>query len=250
MRGRTQESRHAATTAGARHHCYPGSDTDARPPPSSVCLSPSLIAPLHPSAHLDSPPMTDSQVRVVVRIRPLLAHEPASSGSAAKGRGVHACKSPDGAPAVLLRDDVHEAASAQSSGAGCAETLFTFDGVYEASSTNTQLFDAEVGPHLPRLFTGASVTLFAFGMTGTGQNTRRGNCVGRHAADCAAHPTREQAHSRWLVLFRCCACGLSSVSWLPACSPLFLRVLFCLAAHVPFSQAKVIPCRAPRPIQA
>lgn len=117
--------------------------------------------------------MTDSQVRVVVRIRPLLAHEPAANGSAAKGRGVHACKSPDGAPAVLLRDDVHEAASAQNASAGCAETLFTFDGVYEPSSTNTQLFDAEVGPHLGRLFTGSSVTLFAFGMTGTGQQSAR-----------------------------------------------------------------------------
>lgn len=121
---------------------------------------------------------SSSQVRVVVRVRPLLAHEASSATqtAAAARRCVQVTQTPDGAPAVLLRDDVaeslsvREAGGASASSSSSSETLFTFDGVYEPSATNSQLFDAEVGPHLGRLFAGSSVTLFAFGMTGTGKS--------------------------------------------------------------------------------
>jgi kinesin family protein 22 len=86
---------------------------------------------------------------------------------------VQTTTSAEGAPAILLRDDAHENlkdAAAAGGNTATSETMFTFDGVYEPTSSNRALFDAEVGPHLGRLFTGSSVTLFAFGMTGTGKS--------------------------------------------------------------------------------
>ncbi len=114
--------------------------------------------------------MADSQVRVVVRVRPLLPHEIAAAGGAAAVAASRKCvqtsTTADGVPAILLRDETPEAISSRDQAAS-NETLYSFDGVYEAGSTNASLFDAEVGPHVARLFTGSSVTLFAFGMTGT-----------------------------------------------------------------------------------
>jgi hypothetical protein len=135
--------------------------------------------------------MSDSsQVRVVVRIRPLLPHElsnPAIKRATAAAGGslpVQATRTAEGAPAVLLREEPAESVSLRgaaggntegsSSGGGPVETLYAFDGVYEPEgpgSSNAALFDAEVGPHLAsRLFAGSSVTLFAYGMTGTGKS--------------------------------------------------------------------------------
>jgi hypothetical protein len=110
---------------------------------------------------------SSSQVRVIVRVRPLLPHELAANGGAAAKRAVQSTTTAEGAPAILVKEE---------GGAEGSETQYAFDGVYEAGSTNSGLFDAEVGPHISRLFTGSSVTLFAFGMTGTGKTfTMQGN---------------------------------------------------------------------------
>lgn len=55
------------------------------------------------------------------------------------------------------------------------EFSFTFNGVYEMKTTQEELFTAEVAPHLKSLFQGLDVTIFAYGVTGTGKtHTMRG----------------------------------------------------------------------------
>ncbi|KAI0402310.1 P-loop containing nucleoside triphosphate hydrolase protein [Xylaria palmicola] len=55
------------------------------------------------------------------------------------------------------------------------EFSFTFNSVYDQSITQEALFTAEVAPHLKSLFLGLDVTIFAYGVTGTGKtHTMRG----------------------------------------------------------------------------
>lgn len=55
------------------------------------------------------------------------------------------------------------------------EFSFAFNGVYDQSTTQETLFKNEVEPHLKALFQGLDVTLFAYGVTGTGKtHTMRG----------------------------------------------------------------------------
>ncbi|KKY35998.1 putative kinesin heavy chain [Diaporthe ampelina] len=52
---------------------------------------------------------------------------------------------------------------------------FSFGGVYDQSATQEALFTAEVSPHMKALFQGLDVTIFAYGVTGTGKtHTMRG----------------------------------------------------------------------------
>ncbi|CAK7205800.1 hypothetical protein SEUCBS139899_008579 [Sporothrix eucalyptigena] len=55
------------------------------------------------------------------------------------------------------------------------EFSFQFNGVYDQATTQEELFNAEVAPHIKALFQGLDITLFAYGVTGTGKtHTMRG----------------------------------------------------------------------------
>ncbi|KAI6352177.1 hypothetical protein MCOR25_009510 [Pyricularia grisea] len=55
------------------------------------------------------------------------------------------------------------------------EFSFTFNSVYDLSTSQETLFTSEVAPHVKSLFQGLDVTIFAYGVTGTGKtHTMRG----------------------------------------------------------------------------
>ncbi|KAH8668641.1 kinesin motor domain-containing protein [Xylariales sp. PMI_506] len=100
-------------------------------------------------------------VRVVARIRPLLAQE------LDKDIIVHAGSTDEGRPNTLVRipSPKNEA----------EEFTFAFNSVYDQATTQEDLFTAEVAPHIKSLFQGLDVTIFAYGVTGTGKtHTMRG----------------------------------------------------------------------------
>ncbi|PMD20540.1 kinesin-domain-containing protein [Hyaloscypha hepaticicola] len=100
-------------------------------------------------------------VRVVARIRPLLDKE------LDKDTIVRAESSGDGKIMNIVRipNPKNEA----------EEFSFTFNGVYDMETTQEELFTNEVAPHLKSLFQGLDVTIFAYGVTGTGKtHTMRG----------------------------------------------------------------------------
>ncbi|KAH8819522.1 P-loop containing nucleoside triphosphate hydrolase protein [Xylogone sp. PMI_703] len=100
-------------------------------------------------------------VRVVARIRPLLNKE------LDKDIIVHGESSKDGGPMNIVKipNPKNEA----------EEFSFTFNGVYPMETTQEELFTNEVAPHLKSLFQGLDVTIFAYGVTGTGKtHTMRG----------------------------------------------------------------------------
>ncbi|KFY02520.1 hypothetical protein O988_02102 [Pseudogymnoascus sp. VKM F-3808] len=100
-------------------------------------------------------------VRVVARIRPTLGKE------LEKDTIVRAEASEDGKPMNIVRipNPRNEA----------EEFSFAFNGVYDQSTSQEELFTNEVSPHLKALFQGLDVTIFAYGVTGTGKtHTMRG----------------------------------------------------------------------------
>ncbi|KAH9905692.1 kinesin-II 95 kDa subunit [Xylariomycetidae sp. FL2044] len=100
-------------------------------------------------------------VRVVARIRPLLEQE------LDKHIIVHAASSDEGRSSnvVKIPNPKNEA----------EEFSFTFNSVYDQPTTQEELFNAEVSPHVKSLFQGLDVTIFAYGVTGTGKtHTMRG----------------------------------------------------------------------------
>ncbi|KAI0018205.1 kinesin-domain-containing protein [Xylariomycetidae sp. FL0641] len=100
-------------------------------------------------------------VRVVARIRPLLDKE------LDKDIIVRAASSTDGRSSnvVKIPSPKNEA----------EEFSFTFNSVYDQPTTQEELFTAEINPHLKSLFQGFDVTIFAYGVTGTGKtHTMRG----------------------------------------------------------------------------
>ncbi|KAF7536482.1 hypothetical protein G7054_g4497 [Neopestalotiopsis clavispora] len=100
-------------------------------------------------------------VRVVARIRPLLSQE------LDKDIIVTAASTEDGKSNTLVRipSPKNEA----------EEFTFAFNSVYDQPTTQEELFTAEVAPHLKALFQGLDVTIFAYGVTGTGKtHTMRG----------------------------------------------------------------------------
>lgn len=100
-------------------------------------------------------------VRVVARIRPLLDKE------LDKDTIVRAEASQEGKSLNLVRipNPKNEA----------EEFSFTFNGVYDMGTTQEELFTNEVAPTLKSLFQGLDVTIFAYGVTGTGKtHTMRG----------------------------------------------------------------------------
>ncbi|KXJ90334.1 P-loop containing nucleoside triphosphate hydrolase protein [Microdochium bolleyi] len=102
-------------------------------------------------------------VRVVARIRPLLDHE------LDKDIIVHAASS------STAPDDTFNVVKIPSPKNDAEEFSFTFNGVYDQATSQEELFTAEVATHLKSLFQGLDVTLFAYGVTGTGKtHTMRG----------------------------------------------------------------------------
>ncbi|KAG5818428.1 hypothetical protein H9Q74_003631 [Fusarium xylarioides] len=100
-------------------------------------------------------------VRVVSRIRPLLEKERECDII------VRADTADSGKPNTVVKipNPKNEA----------EEFSFAFNGVYDRSTTQEELFTAEVAPHVKSLFQGFDVTIFAYGVTGTGKtHTMRG----------------------------------------------------------------------------
>ncbi|GAW13537.1 hypothetical protein ANO14919_029240 [Xylariales sp. No.14919] len=100
-------------------------------------------------------------VRVVARIRPLLEKE------LDKDIIVRPASNDDGGSSTIVKIPNPRNES--------EEFSFTFNSVYDQSTTQEELFTAEVSPHLKSLFLGLDVTIFAYGVTGTGKtHTMRG----------------------------------------------------------------------------
>ncbi|KAF2415537.1 kinesin-domain-containing protein [Tothia fuscella] len=112
-------------------------------------------------------------VRVVARIRPLLKNEidkdvivtAASNNESTKGSQIVRIPNPKNDAELYS---------------------FQFNSVYEQETTQQELFDNEVSPTVKHLFNGLDVTLFAYGVTGTGKtHTMRG---GKTLADRGVIP--------------------------------------------------------------
>ncbi|KAM3521225.1 hypothetical protein NHJ13051_006369 [Beauveria bassiana] len=100
-------------------------------------------------------------VRVVARIRPLL------DGEHEKDIIVRADSTETGKPNTIVK--------IPSPKNGAEEFSFTFNSVYDQSASQEALFTSEVQPLLKSLFQGLDVTIFAYGVTGTGKtHTMRG----------------------------------------------------------------------------
>ncbi|KAI1293143.1 P-loop containing nucleoside triphosphate hydrolase protein [Xylaria venustula] len=100
-------------------------------------------------------------VRVVARIRPLLEKE------LDKDIIVRPASHEEGKPSTVVKIPNPRNES--------EEFSFTFNSVYGQSTAQEELFTAEVAPHLKSLFLGLDVTIFAYGVTGTGKtHTMRG----------------------------------------------------------------------------
>ncbi|THZ75538.1 kinesin-domain-containing protein [Aureobasidium pullulans] len=102
-------------------------------------------------------------VRVVARIRPLLKQE------LEKDTIVEAAPSatePLATPSIVRIPNPKNEAEAFS---------FQFNSVYDQQATQQQVFDNEIAPTVKHLFKGFDVTIFAYGVTGTGKtHTMRG----------------------------------------------------------------------------
>ncbi|KAM0717941.1 hypothetical protein Q7P37_006273 [Cladosporium fusiforme] len=114
-------------------------------------------------------------VRVVARIRPLLKAE------IEKDVIVHA-EHAAGAESADTKNVVKIPHPKQNG----ENYSFTFNSVYPQEATQAQVFDNEVSPTVKHLFKGFDVTIFAYGVTGTGKtHTMRG---GKSLADRGVIP--------------------------------------------------------------
>ncbi|EAA27100.3 hypothetical protein GE21DRAFT_9579 [Neurospora crassa] len=100
-------------------------------------------------------------VRVVARIRPLLKKE------LDKDVIVRAASTDEGKPFTIVKIPNPKNET--------EEFSYVFNSVYDQSCSQEDLFNAEVYPHIKALFQGLDVTIFAYGVTGTGKtHTMRG----------------------------------------------------------------------------
>ena len=111
---------------------------------------------------------------MIARIRPLLPTE------ISKDIIVHADRAPTADPenkTIVRIPNPKKAAEAFS---------FHFNSVYDSTATQAEVYDGEVAPTVRHLFKGCDVTLFAYGVTGTGKtHTMRG---GKALADRGVIP--------------------------------------------------------------
>ncbi|KAL4892671.1 P-loop containing nucleoside triphosphate hydrolase protein [Aspergillus ambiguus] len=131
-------------------------------------------------------------VRVVARVRPLLKSERELDVILRTGSStplVHSkadkSGSKDNAALAALRDRDNLVRIPNPKNEN-EEYSFQFNAVYGAEAPQQELFDAEVAPTIKHLFNGFDVTLFAYGVTGTGKtHTMRG---GKSLADRGVIP--------------------------------------------------------------
>ncbi|KAF9885175.1 hypothetical protein FE257_000624 [Aspergillus nanangensis] len=131
-------------------------------------------------------------VRVVARVRPLLKSERELDVILRSGSSPHTIynksdreSSKDNAALAALRDRDNVVRIPNPKNEN-EEYTFQFNAVYDAEASQQELFDAEVAPTVKQLFNGLDVTLFAYGVTGTGKtHTMRG---GKSLAERGAIP--------------------------------------------------------------
>ncbi|KAE8355372.1 P-loop containing nucleoside triphosphate hydrolase protein [Aspergillus coremiiformis] len=130
-------------------------------------------------------------VRVVARVRPLLKSEreldvilrTGSSSQVVLGKADKQSPQDKKLAALRDRDTLVRIPNPKNEN---EEYSFQFNAVYDADATQQELFDAEVAPTVKSLFNGFDVTLFAYGVTGTGKtHTMRG---GKSLADRGVIP--------------------------------------------------------------
>jgi len=119
-------------------------------------------------------PSTKMSVRVVARIRPLLKKETEKDVIVSAALSL---PEPDTNPTIVRIPNPKNEAELYS---------FQFNSVYEQDATQQEIFDNEVAPTVKHLFSGFDVTIFAYGVTGTGKtHTMRG---GKSLADRGVIP--------------------------------------------------------------
>ncbi|KAE8163630.1 P-loop containing nucleoside triphosphate hydrolase protein [Aspergillus tamarii] len=130
-------------------------------------------------------------VRVVARVRPLLKSEreldiilrTGSTTQTAPSKTEKQSSQEKKLAALRDRDTIVRIPNPKNEN---EEYSFQFNAVYDSDSTQQELFDAEVAPTVKHLFNGFDVTLFAYGVTGTGKtHTMRG---GKSLADRGVIP--------------------------------------------------------------
>ncbi|KAJ5082919.1 hypothetical protein N7532_011962 [Penicillium argentinense] len=130
-------------------------------------------------------------VRVVARVRPLLKSEReldviVRTGVSAITAEAKLRETENGdrkLAALRDRDNIVRIPNPKNEG---EEYTFQFNAVYDSDVAQQELFDAEVAPTIKHLFNGFDVTLFAYGVTGTGKtHTMRG---GKSLADRGVIP--------------------------------------------------------------
>lgn len=99
-------------------------------------------------------------IRVVARIRPQQTSE------LDKDVIVSSASISNDAPPTLVR--IPNPKNAQE------DYSFAFSGVYGPEATQQEVFDKEVAPTIKHLFNGFDVTIFAYGVTGTGKTAFNG----------------------------------------------------------------------------
>lgn len=122
-------------------------------------LSRSRFFPLSPAQRVRRPDL-EAKVRVVVRIRPFLAHET----EVAKGRP-KSCLSITKANGAVEKEDtlhIHDLKTSRNES-------YKLDFCYGQEDEVGQVFSREVEPILPGLFRGSNATVFAYGATGSGK---------------------------------------------------------------------------------
>ncbi|KAK5795915.1 hypothetical protein VI817_005200 [Penicillium citrinum] len=130
-------------------------------------------------------------VRVIARVRPLLKSEReldvivrTGTSSLSADAKLRETENGDQKLAALRdRDNVVRIPNPKNE---AEEYTFNFNAVYDSDVVQQELFDAEVAPTIKHLFNGFDVTLFAYGVTGTGKtHTMRG---GKSLADRGVIP--------------------------------------------------------------
>ncbi|KKK23995.1 hypothetical protein P175DRAFT_0504016 [Aspergillus ochraceoroseus IBT 24754] len=119
-------------------------------------------------------------VRVVARVRPLLKSEReldvilhTGTNNTVSSKGDRKSSQDNSKLAALRdRDTIVRVPNPKNEN---EEYSFQFNAVYDAGVSQQELFDAEIAPTTKHLFNGFDVTLFAYGVTGTGKtHTMRG----------------------------------------------------------------------------
>ena len=115
----------------------------------------------------------DNAFKVAVRCRPLLPREKTAQPDSAltiSGTSVAVTTNPD--DEAMAGGRTPRAASPRRPRRGSQEETvkaYSFDRVYDASSTQEGLYSELVGPYAAKMHSGYNVTVFAYGQTGTGK---------------------------------------------------------------------------------